>query len=440
MNEIKSKRIELETYFKKYSDVPREVILKEDMLRLGMWFTDAAQKAAEGTRTKDYTCSVFSWDAISNEQMSKTIFNSIPERLDLRGGPYGLRGRVRVQPRLNNNSPYLIDVVEGECKVCIREEGGLIPIADLHPFRPRPKYWDKYFEDGTPYKLLSKSDGHILAFLMCQHWGPKEECKYCDINENWRMTRELGEKTKKVPYSDPQQVAEVIAEIFREEREPIDRPVGVFIDGGAITTKLAGLSEDDFYLRFVGLIREKIGTRWPIHIATGPKPKKAAERMRAEGLTGHNTNFEVWDKRLFEIMCPGKHRAIGWDNWIKWMIEEVEIFGEGNVTPGFIAGLELAQPWGYKDINEALKSTKSGLEFLMSHGVVPRPITWIVEARSKLAGQVPPPLDYLIQLDAAWYELMVKYRLPPYAQGIQARRMGPGVWEYIGNAAGDMGP
>lgn len=440
MNEVKSKRAELEAYFKKYSDVPREVIIKEDLSRLGIWFTEAALKATEGCRTKAYAGGIFSWDAVSNEQVDKTIFSRVPEQLHLKGGPYGLRGRVRVLTRLNNHSPYMVDVFHGECRVCVREEGRLVPVADLHSFRPRPKYWDKYFEDGTPYRSVAKADAHVLAFVMCQHWGPKEECMYCDINENWKMTHERGQTTQKLPYSDPRQVAEVIAEIFREEREPVDRPLGVFIDGGAITTKVAGLPEDDFYLRYVNLIREKIGTRWPIHIATAPKPKNLAKRMRDEGVTGHNTNFEVWDKRLFEIMCPGKSRAIGWDNWITMTIEEVDIFGEGNVTPGFVAGLELAQPWGFKDISEAVKSTTSGLEFLMSHGVVPRPITWIVEPRSKLAGQTPPSLDYLIQIDVAWYELMLKYRLPPYAQGIHARRMGPGVWEYPGNAAGDMGP
>lgn len=441
MQETVSKRVEVETYFKKYPDVPREVIIKEDMLRLGVWFTEASLKISEGCRTKEYAGAIFSWDTVSHEHVDKTIFSRIPERLDLRGGPYGLRGRVRVRVNLNDLSPYVVDALDGECKLYVREEEKMVPVADLHPFRPRPKYWDKYFEDGTPYRTLSKAEAHPLVFLMCQHWGPKEECRFCDINENWRMTHERGQATRKLPYTDPHQVAEVVAEIFREEREPVDRPVGVFIDGGSITTKLAGLSEDDFYLQYVELIREKIGIRWPIHIATAPKPKEVAKKWRDKGVTGHNTNFEVWDKELFNYMCPGKNRrAIGWDNWVKMMIEEVDIFGEGNVTPGFVAGLEFAQPVGFKDISEAVKSTTGGLEFLMSHGVVPRPITWIVEGKSKLAGQRPPSLDYLIQIDAAWYELMLKYRLPPYTQGLFARRMGPGVFEYPGSAAGDMGP
>ena len=33
---------ELENYLSSYSDLPREIILKHDLLRVGHWFTDAA--------------------------------------------------------------------------------------------------------------------------------------------------------------------------------------------------------------------------------------------------------------------------------------------------------------------------------------------------------------------------------------------------------------
>src|SRR3989304_7347456 len=33
---------ELESYFASYGDLPREIILKHDLLRVGHWFTDAA--------------------------------------------------------------------------------------------------------------------------------------------------------------------------------------------------------------------------------------------------------------------------------------------------------------------------------------------------------------------------------------------------------------
>ena len=37
---------ELENYLSSYSDLPREIILKHDLLRVGHWFTDAALELA----------------------------------------------------------------------------------------------------------------------------------------------------------------------------------------------------------------------------------------------------------------------------------------------------------------------------------------------------------------------------------------------------------
>ncbi len=438
-NNERSKRDDLEAYFKKYPDVPREVIIKEDMLRLGVFFTHPALEVAKNCRTKEYAGGIFTWDFVTHDDVDKDVFFQIPERVDVTGGPYGLRGRVRVFTRLNPNSPYVVDVLEGSCKVCVREGQGLVPVADVHPFRPRPKYWDKYFEDGTPYRELSKAEAHPIVFKMCQHWGPKEECKFCDINVNWRMAHERGQAKMKQPYANPQQVAEVIAEIFREEREPVDRPVGVFIDGGTILGKVAGLEESEFGLQYVEAIREQIGIRWPIHLALHPKPKNVASEMHRRGLTGVSNNFEVWDKRLFGIICPGKQRAVGWDDWMNMMIDEVDVFGEGHVVGGFVSGVEMAQPWGFKDVDEAVKSTTEGMDYLMSHGVVPRPLSWGVEQRSALGGHEPVPLDYFIKINMNWYELMCKYRLPAPDEALWAPRMGPGIWEFPLCAMGDMG-
>ena len=44
----------LETYFKKYPDVPKETILKQHLLSLGHWFSDAALEAAAGALVKSY--------------------------------------------------------------------------------------------------------------------------------------------------------------------------------------------------------------------------------------------------------------------------------------------------------------------------------------------------------------------------------------------------
>ena len=70
------------------------------------------------------------------------------------------------------------------------------------------------------------------------------------------------------------------------------------------------------------------------------------------------------------------------------------------------------------------------LEYLMSHGVVPKFDTWNVSPWSGLAGNEPPPLEYYIRIDQAWCEIWQKYSLPP-VDGMGP--MGPGrAREFVG--------
>ncbi len=103
----------IETYFDKYPDVPLEVILKEDILRLGLRFSETAMEAAEGCRPKSYY--LFSFDRISHDEMEKEESSRVPDDIDFLGGPYDLR-ETNVRVEIAKDTPYLIDVRDG-CQV-----------------------------------------------------------------------------------------------------------------------------------------------------------------------------------------------------------------------------------------------------------------------------------------------------------------------------------
>lgn len=421
----------LEALFKKYSDVPREVVVKEDMLREGFLFTEAALKFDP----KRKTYHLFSWDQSTTEEIETMDAKApvkLPDTIDLEGGPYGLR-RMRMRPRICVRSPYLVDVAEGKLRVFDRQTRD--QIADIRAFPPDPKYFSKVFPDGTPYFEVSPPDLHLIVFRQCQFWGPKEECQFCDINRNATRKRQLGQVRTTAP-KKVDQVAEVVEEILLRENWPPDRkPLYIHINGGTITDRLAGLTEQEFYGGFVDAIKARVGNRWSISVQTVPWTREEEKQAFQRGVNGRKSNYEVWDKRLFEIIAPGKAALIGYDKWIKRVLDQVDIFGEGNVQPGFVAGVEMAQPWGFKTVEEAVKSTTEGMEFLMSHGVTPRPISWCVEGLSDLSGQTPPPTGYFIQVDRNWYEIWRRYRLPE----LTGFRIGPGRNEYMNSAAFDMG-
>ena len=60
---------ELESYFKAYPDLPREVVLKHDLLRDGHWFTDAALELASDALVKSYR--LFSYDLMPMKDMQR---------------------------------------------------------------------------------------------------------------------------------------------------------------------------------------------------------------------------------------------------------------------------------------------------------------------------------------------------------------------------------
>src|SRR6266540_4973509 len=92
---------ELENYFSSYGDLPREIILKHDLLRVGHWFTDAALELASQALVKSYR--LFSYDLMPMKDMKRKEHRKITEWFTLRGGQYGLRP-VTVQTTLNSNS------------------------------------------------------------------------------------------------------------------------------------------------------------------------------------------------------------------------------------------------------------------------------------------------------------------------------------------------
>ncbi len=66
----------LEWHLRNYEDMPPEVILKMDLLRVGHWFTDAALELASDALVKSYR--LFSYDLMSMKDMIPGFFRCSP--------------------------------------------------------------------------------------------------------------------------------------------------------------------------------------------------------------------------------------------------------------------------------------------------------------------------------------------------------------------------
>ncbi|MDP2728394.1 MAG: radical SAM protein [Dehalococcoidia bacterium] len=410
---------ELESSFLRFGDVPREVVLKQDMLRLDLQFGEGALAAGKGTVLKSYR--LFSHDMVTMEEMSRQESARVPEDLTVKGGPYGLRATA-VQVRVSPVSPYLVDLREGQLALVVDGEA----IAQVE-YPQAPPWYGRSFEDGARYSevvalTMAGTKPFITAFRNCQ-FGKGQQCLFCDINSHARQMKRQGRYTVPTPYKKVEQVSQVMEAIFKEQTAPGMRPHSYTISGGAIAGRLADEREDDFYLRYVRAIKERIGSRWSCRLETVAKDAENLKRFRNAGVDIHEPNMEVWDERLFKVLCPGKDRHVGRAAYLHSMAEAVDIFGEGNVTTNLVSGAEMSQPHGFQEVAPAVRSTTEGFDYLMDHGVIPRLTSWCVEPGSPLGHNPPPPLEYFVRIAQSWYEIWRKYDLPPPA-GLGP--MGPG--------------
>jgi hypothetical protein len=398
----------LEDYFTDYSDTPREVVLKTDLLRHGQWFTEAALAAAAGSVVKSYR--LFSYDFVPMEELKQGASRRAPEHFFILGGKYDLRP-VMVQTSLSPDSPYVVDVVGG--RLVLRNGNEILSEVRL---LKAPPYYSKRTADGTLYHEIIAYGFFITVFRNCQFWGKDEECGFCDINSNARQMKRSSDFTLNAPVKSIDDILEVARAVEEDARElyGYEAPLAYLLSGGTIKSTLHGKSEDEFYGEYVEALKWG-GHRRFVNLQTNAKPKEVLRQYRAKGLDSHHADMEVWDRRLFEWICPGKAANVGWDNWVRWLIDSVDVFGEGAVKPLFVAGIEMAKPFGFDTVAEAVASTTEAMETLMSRGVIVRFNQWRREPSTLLVrehAQPPIPLDYYLQLFGNRYNIWSKYSLP----------------------------
>jgi hypothetical protein len=389
----------------RYPDIPIEAIFKEDILRRGIAWSREALEVATGFKPKAYF--IFSFDLVPISQMDQSENTKAPEEIRLVGGAYDFRP-VIVSVRINPNSPYRVVSCEAGLILALDEE----PIAGVE-LQKTPDYYQRSLASGKPIMDIAPTIewGYLLyltVFRLCQYFGVQEECQFCDINENYRQQKKSGRPYTSV--KSEEEILEALAIIASTDSES----KAYTVTGGSITSTLEGKSEIEFYARYPEAIERNFPGRWIGKVVMQALPKDQVQRLRDAGVKIYHPNYEVWDRRLFEIICAGKARYIGRDEWIRRILDAAAVFGSDCVIPNFVAGIEMSEPAGFATVDEAIASTAEGLDFFMSHGVSPRFTTWCPEPLSVLGKtQGGAPLDYHVRLLQVYRETRAKYRLPP---------------------------
>ncbi|GGN50723.1 hypothetical protein GCM10010109_90180 [Actinoplanes campanulatus] len=388
----------------RFPHVPREAVIKEDLLRGGLAFDDSALTDNENGDVKPKSYFIFSFDHRTLPELGEAALRRPPEEIVLTGGPYDLR-RTVVSVRINPTSPYRVKPGDdGQLRLFL--DGREIAEVGLPPM---PDYYRHTLANGKQVMEVAPTIQwgylvYLTVFRVCQYFGAKEECQYCDINHNWRQHKAAGR-----PYTGVKPVDEVLEALAIIDRYDTAKTSHAYtLTGGSVTSKVDGLAEADFYGRYAQAIEERFPGRWIGKVVAQALPKEDVQRFYDYGIRIYHPNYEVWDKYLFERYCPGKERYVGREEWHRRILTSAEVFGPRNVIPNFVAGIEMAAPFGFTTVDEAIKSTTEGLQYFMSRGITPRFTTWCPEPTTPLGKMNPEgaPLEYHIRLLEAYRATM----------------------------------
>jgi len=403
----------LEGLVRRFPHIPPEAVLKEDLLRTGIGFAESALTDNEHGEVKPKSYFIFSFDHKPLKELGSAALRRPPEEVALTGGPFDLR-RTIVSVRVNPDSPYRIGQDEdGELRLSL--EGRTLADVGLPPM---PEYYRYRLENGKSVMEIAPTIqwGYLIyltVLRLCQYFGAKEECQFCDINHNWRQHKQAGR-----PYTGVKPVEEVLEALSIIHRyDPAGTSHAYTLTGGSVTSQVDGLREAEFYGRYARAIEENFPGRWIGKVVAQALPKEEARIFKEHGIQIYHPNYEVWDERIFKLVSPGKERYVGREEWHRRILDAREIFGARYVIPNFVAGVELARPYGFETIDEAIRSTAEGLDYFMSRGVTPRFTTWCPEPTTPLGKANPEgaPLEYHVRLLEVYRETLEKYghRPPP---------------------------
>lgn len=384
--------------FDTYRDIEKAITIKSDMLRLGTKLSQAALTEAskiKNLRVKGY--GLFSYNFAKKMTLASDV---VPNSFFLDDGT---KDGTHIQIRLSDDTPYIIDFVDGEYQIFWHQE----KVGEVLSFEEQGGYYNRLTEDGIPFQAYVFSVGRdqlqVTANKHCDYFSRKKQCLFCDLTPSTAEQKKGGEAM--VLRKQGELVGEIIYAGLQERRFR-----HILINGGTFLSKYQGKTEVEWYADFLDAIRKRVWAWYPACLQISALDDEGWKRIYDTGIPCIDPNIEVWDKRLFEIICPGKNEAFGYDEWIKRTVNAVKYWGPGNVNPSFVVGVEMAQPFGFKRVEDAVKSTLGGHDFLMGNGVLPRQGGfWCVEPRSKLAGQAPPPLEYYLELGKGYLELRYKH-------------------------------
>ncbi len=335
--------------------------LKVDVMFEGIRYTDALGRAAEHAFPNFYP---YRFAPGEHDPTGKGKAN-IPYLLTTPDGTL-----IRIKGA--GDSPWYIDG-DREAGYVLRHDSDDARATAID-FAPLPAWMQASTGDGFPMAQAGVSLHGDMAvinvapgceYFLEKHDGRSMRCTFCSYGAPDQRTAHLGQKAGQVaiPGRTAERMRETLARALGE-----DTIRHIYLVGGSLT---------DWALegeRFVQLAREVAPANpngVPVTCGSGALPDDVLIRLHGEKLVQNVCfNLEVWSEPLFEQVCPGKNRYVGYDRWIRSLEKSVALWGRGHVYSAMVAGAELEPEIGM-GWEAAAELAIRGAEDLCSRGIIP---------------------------------------------------------------------
>lgn len=242
-------------------------------------------------------------------------------------------------------------------------------------FLKRPDYYNLKTSDGMEMSHVATYNQEGAIFVAysneCFLKEKGQDCLFCNIN----ATKDTYAEKEGIFWKYPKQIGETAAAAYKEGAKHIT------ISGGFIPER----REVDYYFDVAESIRDYTGLDDfnGTAVIGAPLDLGVIEKYKELGYRTIAMNIEIWDKNIYNTICPGKREHCGgWDHWVKALEYAVDVFGHGRVRSNIVAGIEPKQ------------STLDGVEYLASKGVICLAGAWCPNPGSALEGHRSPEPEW----------------------------------------------
>jgi uncharacterized radical SAM superfamily protein len=271
-----------------------------------------------------------------------------------------------------------------------RDDGGYVLLKEgqtICPVRlPRqPAFYSKRTSSGRLMSRVGVMQGTYLGIYparVCHYWeeSPRVNCKFCSVGLN------LGQE------EDVEKSVQDVVEVAQAARAE---------EGITFVHFNTGYYEGDAYLDilepYIKAVKEETGLL--IGVQTPPHPDLSRyDRLRKLGVNNVSFCFEIWDKEIFQRICPGKAAHVGQQRYLDAIAYCAKLFDTTNGE--IVAGLEPPE----KSI--------AAIDWITSAGAIPTVCVFRPLAGTDFEAMPPPKTDDMIPIFRRLYEKCMEHDLP----------------------------